>query len=628
MKKTKLLILTSLLFSTMVACNNGNNDISSSMVENEVHSISIKSTPTKTTYEVGEEIDLEGATIVVVYNNGTNKDVEVTSSMISSIDMSEEGEKTVTIEYEGKKTSFIITVTDSREVCPITFNGETQYIYDGLPKEIEFQIPDGVKYTAEYQKNETYYSSYDNAPSELGTYALVIKTEGNETYKPTTNWFTFSIIENKKEAEVTFGSETVFVYDGESHSPTFEVENNLSYEIEYRYASNEEWCGVDAPSKVGEYILCVKVLATDETRETNRYCTFSIIDSNITKITPTINFEFEAGTSFKVGEAPSYKIIDENGNEITDADVSVIYSNESGYNSSSIPTEVAGYYSIVVTVNSDNKYNSSTNWRTFILVTKDVCSIDFIGQKEYEQGSTDNIEIVVPNGVTYEAYYEKNEVRYSSYEDGLPNEIGEYVLVVEVSENDTYNYTKKWFVFNIVEKNDDNKITPTINFEFDAGTTFKTNEIPSYKIIDESENEITDANVTINYTSDDTGYNSTVFPTESGSYGITVTVNSSDKYNSTSKTTWFRLSTKSQCSIEFVYEGELIFNNNDTRIVSIVVPDGVSYEAHYEKEEKYYSSYEDGLPQEVGTYALVVTTSETNEYDKTSEYIIIRIVED
>ncbi len=178
------------------------------------------------------------------------------------------------------------------------------------------------------------------------------------------------------------------------------------------------------------------------------------------------------------------------------------------------------------------------------------CPIQFSVEPgtKFEQETSENIIITIPDGVTYEAHYEKEEKYYSSYEDGLPDEVGTYALVVTTTENDTYKSTTKWVVINIIEKVSENKITPVITFDFEAGTTFYKGETPTYKIVDENGNEITDADVSVNYTSD-TGYNSIVFPSEVGDYGITVTVNSSDKYNAISKNVWFRLSSEIKTTV-------------------------------------------------------------------------------
>lgn len=453
MKKSKLLIISSLLFSTITAC--GVNQPSTSMVqESQVHSISLFSAPTKKEYNINETLDLTGAVITVVYNNGDPKNINVTLDMIEKVDMSTEGEKTVIIKYENKQTSFTITVIDNRPSCEITFpNNKSEYIYDGQPKTINYQVPEDVECTAEYQQNETFYSSYDNAPKEIGIYALVVKTKGNNEFKPTTNFFVFRIVENKPEVEITFSNEKTFYYEKDvPHSPTFTVENDLPYSVEYRNADTDEFIGYSAPIDVGNYTLCVTVESTETTRETTRYCSFSIIASSESKATPTIVFEFEAGAIFTVGTAPTYKITDTEGNEITDADVIINYSSDTtGYNSSELPT-VAGAYGLTITVNENDKYNKVTASRWFRVSSKIDCPIEINlnGDNVFTLGETRTIDITVPAGVYYSVEYQKDEKFYSNFEDGLPKEVGYYAIVVKTVANETYNETSKFVIISII----------------------------------------------------------------------------------------------------------------------------------------------------------------------------------
>ena len=197
MKKQKLLIISSLLlFSQVSACDQ--NNISTSLTQKEVSNISLVSLPTKLVYYVNEEFDISGAKLLITYQDEQQETIDVTSSMVGTIDMSTAGEKTITISYQEKQTTFTITVNeDTRSECPISFIGEREYTYDGTSKEIKFTIPEGVQYKAQYEQNEVFYSTIENAPKEIGSYALVIKTEGNDQYKPTTKWFAFSIVDNK-----------------------------------------------------------------------------------------------------------------------------------------------------------------------------------------------------------------------------------------------------------------------------------------------------------------------------------------------------------------------------------------------------------------------------------------------
>lgn len=74
-----------------------------------ISSISIQSKPTKTIYTVGEKFDASGLKIKVTMSDGTTKTV-TSGFTVSSPDMTTAGTKTVTVTYQGKITSFNITV--------------------------------------------------------------------------------------------------------------------------------------------------------------------------------------------------------------------------------------------------------------------------------------------------------------------------------------------------------------------------------------------------------------------------------------------------------------------------------------------------------------------------------------
>ena len=76
-----------------------------------VSSIAMKTQPTKTTYSTGESLDVTGAVITATYSDSSTQDVNVTTAMCSGFDSSTTGSKTVTVTYEGKTTTFTVTVS-------------------------------------------------------------------------------------------------------------------------------------------------------------------------------------------------------------------------------------------------------------------------------------------------------------------------------------------------------------------------------------------------------------------------------------------------------------------------------------------------------------------------------------
>ena len=85
--------------------------------EKTVTNIEISSAPQKTTYEVGETLDLTGAKLKVTYFDKTAEEINITS-----------GTKTITVTYEGKTTTFKVTVTEHSEPSHDVFEiGSKEY---------------------------------------------------------------------------------------------------------------------------------------------------------------------------------------------------------------------------------------------------------------------------------------------------------------------------------------------------------------------------------------------------------------------------------------------------------------------------------------------------------------------
>ncbi len=95
------------------------------MVSATLSSIAIKANPNKTVYIVGDSFDSTGLVLTATYSDGSTK--EITSGYsVGGFSSTSVGTKTVTITYEGKTTTFNVTVkeneSDIKETYTITFN--------------------------------------------------------------------------------------------------------------------------------------------------------------------------------------------------------------------------------------------------------------------------------------------------------------------------------------------------------------------------------------------------------------------------------------------------------------------------------------------------------------------------
>ena len=106
------------------------------IVAKELVSIEIAQQPNKVAYiQNYEELDVTGGKIRLTYNDGTTEEIDMTVEMISGFDNKEVGPQTLTVSYEGKTTTFEVTV-----------------LAKALNKIEISQIPDKVTYIQNYEE--------------------------------------------------------------------------------------------------------------------------------------------------------------------------------------------------------------------------------------------------------------------------------------------------------------------------------------------------------------------------------------------------------------------------------------------------------------------------------------------
>ncbi|HBI51959.1 MAG TPA: hypothetical protein DDX72_04170, partial [Ruminococcaceae bacterium] len=76
------------------------NSVTSIPLQKTIDNIAVTAKPTKTTYFVGESLDLTGGKITVSYNYGDPVELELAPTMITGFDSTTAGVKTITVSYE------------------------------------------------------------------------------------------------------------------------------------------------------------------------------------------------------------------------------------------------------------------------------------------------------------------------------------------------------------------------------------------------------------------------------------------------------------------------------------------------------------------------------------------------
>jgi hypothetical protein len=76
--------------------------------------------PEKLVYKPNEELNLTGGKLTVLNSDGTETEVELSMNMITGYDKAKSGKQTLTVNYEGKTSTFDVSVTTSTSVTSAT----------------------------------------------------------------------------------------------------------------------------------------------------------------------------------------------------------------------------------------------------------------------------------------------------------------------------------------------------------------------------------------------------------------------------------------------------------------------------------------------------------------------------
>ena len=83
------------------------------IIAKTLQSISLANTPFKTSYLLNKDkLSVEGGKIILNYNNDTTETIEMKENMITGFDNSKIGEQNLTVQFDGKTTSFSIVIID------------------------------------------------------------------------------------------------------------------------------------------------------------------------------------------------------------------------------------------------------------------------------------------------------------------------------------------------------------------------------------------------------------------------------------------------------------------------------------------------------------------------------------
>ena len=184
-------VLTEGKIYTITLIVKGEHEAYVKVTEAQPGSISITSTPYKTSYYVGEELNLDGLTVEATYSDGSTSVVTVTSDMVSGFDSSVAGTQTLTVTYEDCTVNFDVEVIENSvsNINILNYPSKTSYYLgeelDVSGLEIEAVYSDGS--TSVVTVTSDMVSGFDS--SVAGTQTLTV------TYGDCTATFDVEVIE-------------------------------------------------------------------------------------------------------------------------------------------------------------------------------------------------------------------------------------------------------------------------------------------------------------------------------------------------------------------------------------------------------------------------------------------------
>lgn len=240
---------------------------------------------------------------------------------------------------------------------------------------------------------------------------------------------------------------------------------------------------------------------------------------------------------------------------------------------------------------------------------------------EYD-GKAHSPVVTVSYGVPYVVTYNSDDLGVFGQTEAIKPAF--WAMVINVEENNIYeNFAgSHWKVFQI-----SGKLTPTITISLNGvtqeqktgGQEFTTDALPEFTF------EVSDgATATYYYQNNDTEENlGTTAPTTPGTYSYNVKVETSDKFNATFNYYWYKIkAATTKVDPAVTVDGDTVFSyDGNPHMPKLVVPEGVTYTYHFEQNDKIFNE----APTAIGTYSLVYVTSETDEYNSYSHWVVFTI---
>ena len=224
--------------------------ISGKFVAVSISSISIISYPEKTSYIVGEELNLNWLRVETTYSDGSTSYVNVTSDMVSGFDSSVVGIQTLTITYGGCTTTFDVEVVELKNTYIITYvldggvnspNNPSFYTEDESWVTVEEATKDGYIFAGWYETEDfssekiTQFYNFSERKADVTLYAKWIELEPGSIFLSGLNGVNWAGSESVGSADaLTKGENDVWTF-------TFTAESITPFPYGFKFTTENGW---------------------------------------------------------------------------------------------------------------------------------------------------------------------------------------------------------------------------------------------------------------------------------------------------------------------------------------------------------------------------------------------------
>ncbi|MFW3561606.1 putative Ig domain-containing protein [Staphylococcus caprae] len=549
---------------------------------------------------------------------------------------------TTDAEGNATTTNFTIAVVDTTKPTVTSIKDQTQEVntaIDSIKVEatdnsgqvvanIVSGLPEGVTFDSET-------NTISGTPTKVGSYPIVVITtdaSGNET---TTN-FTIAVVDTTKPTVSSIENQTIEVNtsidlikieatDNSGQVVTNKV-NGLPEGVSFDSATNTI---SGTPTKVGSYPITVTTTDAEGNATTTNF-TIKVVDTTKPTVTAIKDQTKEVNTSI---DSITIEATDNSGQAVTNkvSGLPAGVSFDSATNTiSGTPTKV-GNYPITVTT-TDAEGNETTTSFTIEVVDKTAPTVTAIENQTKEVNTAiDSIKIEatdnsgqavinkvsgLPDGVTFDS--ETNTI------SGTPTKVGSYPIVVTTTDA-SGNKTETKFTIEVVDKT-----APVVTSIKDQTQEINT-AIDSIKIeaTDNSGQTVTNKVIGLPEGVSFDSETNTIsgMPTKVGSYPITVTTTDAEGNETTTNFTIKVVDTTKPTVTAIKDQTKEVNTSIDSITIEATdnsgqavtnkvsgLPAGVSFDSE--------TNTISGTPTKVGSYPIVVTTTDASGNETITKFTI------